>query len=537
MKILSSQLQINGHQQNTVLSTQLERLSVSVLNQVEGADEDLPNSDAASIKLSLSNSASEQQSLKTGSTVSVADSGDIIQQHEGLQIAQYVVEHSSEFAMSVSENNRSFVTGPDLRVNNVDIRASSTQVEVEVVSRLTQESVESLTFEAFGQVKTEEGYQIDFMMALDFDRSTHTEIISEFKGNRNLIDPLIINVEGGAVGLSDVSFDFDLNSDGTLESIAQTAKGSGYLVFDKNKNGEIDNGSEMFGPETGQGYGELRQYDEDGNGWIDENDSIYNQLEIMSFGEEGRETQSLLTAGIGALHLGSVESNYQLNTESGIFAGKIKQSGIALAEDGRTLLMQEVHLTDFSSDGASSTEQNRELFLRALSGIDDAAEGGANSASPLRLFQFEDPILLQRDENTQVSITSPDELNITASFNITQAQSGEERSNSGGINKTFDRQAVALELSEWVASAMEGFDSRPEVAQRIEKTQTYVNVEQVKAPIFNQALNDLDLEEMKLESQLSTMRSMIDSLREMRLQLSESNNKLALYHRIDTLGR
>ena len=51
-------------------------------------------------------------------------------------------------------------------------------------------------------------------------------------------------------------------------------KGSGFLALDKDGNGKIDDGNELFGTKSSDGFGDLREYDSDGSGWIDENDEI-----------------------------------------------------------------------------------------------------------------------------------------------------------------------------------------------------------------------------------------------------------------------
>ena len=523
MKILSSQVQLSGRQLNSETSMRLERLSVSEIEQ-----------NTASINLSISNTASEQQRIQTESTVVALDSGSISQQYAGLQIADYLVEQSSEMSLSVSEISQVLVANIGMTVNNVEIAASE-DVNVEVLSLLTQDSNESLTFEALGQVTTEDGSQIDFMLALDFDRATHTEQLNQFQGNRNLIDPLMINLNGGAVGFSDLTFEFDLDSDGEMESIAQAAGGSGFIVFDKNQNGIIDNGSEMFGPQSGQGFAELSQYDEDGNGWIDENDSIYSQLEVMTFSgqnhNEGQDTtqqvQSLMDAKVGALFLGSVAADYELNTESGVFAGTIKQSGAALTEDGRVLLMQEVHMADYS---AASENNNRPLSV--ITNFETDSLFQMRAESPLNFFQFNDPIIELRNAQTRVVIRAEEEPVINVSFTL-QLPENDVSEQDTLAKQTFDRAKVALELSEWVASAMEDFEPRPDNSKAIAETNMFFEVGQAKAPVFDQALTDMDLDSMKLESRLGVMRSMIDSLRDIRQQVAESATKMALYHRVE----
>ena len=68
------------------------------------------------------------------------------------------------------------------------------------------------------------------------------------------------------------NFSFDLDSDGVKEDIPMIRPGSGFLALDLNKDGIINNGNELFGPHTGDGFVELSSYDKDTNNWIDEND-------------------------------------------------------------------------------------------------------------------------------------------------------------------------------------------------------------------------------------------------------------------------
>jgi hypothetical protein len=49
----------------------------------------------------------------------------------------------------------------------------------------------------------------------------------------------------------------------------------------KIKDGRVNDGRELFGPITGDGFAELAAYDDDGNNWIDENDGIYDNLSIV----------------------------------------------------------------------------------------------------------------------------------------------------------------------------------------------------------------------------------------------------------------
>lgn len=157
----------------------------------------------------------------------------------------------------------------------------------------------------------------------------------------NFLDPLIIQYDANASAFdtlsSTMSFQFDLKNDNTLVDIPALKKGNGFLVLDKNNNGTIDNGSEMFGPNTNNGFEELRAYDSDGNHWIDENDPIFNDLLIWSKNENNEESLIALgQSGIGALYLNEIKSDFTYNKSVNESMARLKANSIFLREDGTT---------------------------------------------------------------------------------------------------------------------------------------------------------------------------------------------------------
>lgn len=198
-----------------------------------------------------------------------------------------------------------------------------------------------------GTVRTADGQEIQLSMGLSMSRSYREEThISVQTGNARRQDPLVINFAGTAAQLRDQRFSFDLNGDGSKENIARLASGSGYLAFDRNGNGRIDNGLELFGPATNSGFGELAQLDSDHNGWIDENDAAYRQLSVWTPDEDGQGSlQSLAKLQIGALYTGHVASPFELRGSNNNDLGAIGATGLYLREDGSSGTLQELDLT------------------------------------------------------------------------------------------------------------------------------------------------------------------------------------------------
>jgi hypothetical protein len=208
--------------------------------------------------------------------------------------------------------------------------------------------IESTTFSANGTVVTADGQRIDFALQLSMQRVFHEESTTSlrFGDAARKIDPLILNFNGNAASLSDQRFSFDLDQDGTQDRIALPGSGSGFLVFDRNQDGRINHGGELFGPTTGHGFSELASLDEDGNGWIDENDTAYAQLQIWQPAASGPGTLATLKEKeVGAIALGYISTPFNIANAQNQQLGTIANSGIFLQENGAAGTIQHVDLT------------------------------------------------------------------------------------------------------------------------------------------------------------------------------------------------
>ena len=201
-----------------------------------------------------------------------------------------------------------------------------------------------VSFAAEGAVKTADGRQISLNVNFNIDQQIVRQSSFQLNVGAALQDPLVINFGGNLASFTERTMSFDLDFDGDKDTVQMLGSGSGYLALDKNNNGLIDDGRELFGPQTDNGYGELSQYDEDGNGWIDENDSVFHQLKIWYHDENGGSHLVALTdKNVGAIYLGNVDTQMNLYGQKGM-AGAMKRSGLVLLENGESRIMQELDL-------------------------------------------------------------------------------------------------------------------------------------------------------------------------------------------------
>lgn len=217
--------------------------------------------------------------------------------------------------------------------------------------RTTMESVfmqetENTAYSAQGIVRTADGREIGFHVDVEMSRSFCAQYEHITQEDYIVTDPLVINLDTDVVNVTDQKFLFDIDSDGKEDELSFVGQGSGFLALDKNGDGKINNGSELFGTRSGNGFKDLAAYDKDGNGWIDEADDIFRHLKIWTKDEDGNDKLlDLKEAGVGALYLGSAATQFSLNdTDTNETNALIRRTGVYLKESGEAGTMQHVDL-------------------------------------------------------------------------------------------------------------------------------------------------------------------------------------------------
>lgn len=157
-------------------------------------------------------------------------------------------------------------------------------------------------------------------------------------------DPLVLDLsgEGPTTTGREGAQPFDLQGNGAVAPTSFVSGGSAFLALDRNGNGQIDSGLELFGDQHGasDGFAELAKFDRNGDGRIDAEDPVYDQLQLV-FGDGHRE--GLAQSGVARIQLTN-GSGYALSN-----GDEVLRQGMAYGEQGQTYSTYAMGLQQFEA--------------------------------------------------------------------------------------------------------------------------------------------------------------------------------------------
>lgn len=164
--------------------------------------------------------------------------------------------------------------------------------------------------------------------------------------------PILVDLENDGIhltGLNDPVW-FDIDADGQVELISWTDRGEGLLALDRNGNGGIDHGGELFGnhtrfvhgAEAGNGYLALAEFDswplggsEDGQ--IDASDAVFPFLRMWTDSNHDGISQPAELATLDDARIRRIELDYKRSNRTDRYGNEFRFLGKAWRTEPRNV--------------------------------------------------------------------------------------------------------------------------------------------------------------------------------------------------------
>ena len=247
----------------------------------------------------------------------------------------------------------------------------------------------------------------------------------------SFITPIVLDLNGDGIQTTTMQngVTFDINNDGKVDQTAWATRGDGLLVRDVNKDGSINNGSELFGSSTKlangttavDGYQAMKALDSNNDGLLTSMDAQFGELMVW-VDKNGNgvsnpgELFSLSDLGITSLSLDATKSD---QTNNGNLLGLM---GSFTTADGKTHTMGDVW---FQTDAAGDKVFNLADIAKAAGGSMAKVDMASAKADTLNVSLGD-----------VLAAGAPDILSGTSQVTIT-GDSGDVVNLSGGTSWTL----------------------------------------------------------------------------------------------------
>ncbi|MCO5109320.1 MAG: hypothetical protein M9929_00565 [Burkholderiaceae bacterium] len=214
-----------------------------------------------------------------------------------------------------------------------------------------------------------------------------------------MVDPLVLDLDGDGLEITPLSqgVQFDGNGDAIRTATSWIDADDGLLVLDRNGNGVIDSGRELFGDETlladgtkaAHGFAALAELDVGGaanatggagDGVFDAKDAQYTSVRIWrDLNQDGisqaNELQTLVEAGIASIKLDSTKTETNYGDAQLVQSGSFTRADGSEGQAGSFILAQNNAVTTHAPIAISTQEEEATAVLMAMGAAFTALPG------------------------------------------------------------------------------------------------------------------------------------------------------------------
>ena len=204
------------------------------------------------------------------------------------------------------------------------------------------------------------------------------DLQSKFQQAEVTRSPLILDLDGDGVETigKSAGIHFDHDSNRFAETTGWVGKDDGLLVWDRNGNGKIDNGGELFGNKTkladgtnaANGFAALTELDSNHDGVIDASDAEFSRLRVWKDADSDAIMSDGELLGLEATGVQSIKVAYGQQNTSDAQGNQHLQIGQYTRIDGSTRAMDDVW---FAADMACTTDMNTVAIADDIAALPD----------------------------------------------------------------------------------------------------------------------------------------------------------------------